>query len=70
MEAEDEAGNKSEQAALRTRTLPEETALVDVLSDESGRAVYTIDGRYIGTEIPSRKGIYIIKQTTTQIVIH
>lgn len=70
VEAEDEAGNKSERATLRTRTLPEETALEEVLSDESGRAVYTINGRYIGTEIPSRKGIYIIKQTTTQIVIH
>lgn len=71
VEAEDEVGNKSERTSLRTRTLPEETALQNVEKEESDRAVYTIDGRYLGTDIPSRKGTYILKtQTTTQIVIH
>ena len=40
------------------------TALRDIewVFDDSATAVYTLDGRYVGTTVPSRSGIYIVRQ--------
>lgn len=35
---------------------------IDGLSGSDAMAVYTLDGRYIGNAMPSRRGIYIVRQ--------
>lgn len=70
VEAEDEAGNKSDRASLYVSTVGE-TALETILPDEDERQVYTLDGRPVGNHVPIQKGTYIIQTTTTTyIVIH
>ena len=66
--AEDKAGNKSERAQLYASTLTD-AALGIVNEDKAGLTVYTIDGHYLGHEIPKNTGIYILKQNNKQSTI-
>lgn len=62
VEAEDAAGNKSEQATLSVQT-EDDTALAD-FTDEFFFQVFDLHGNYIGNQKPQVSGVYIIKQNT------
>lgn len=66
--AEDKAGNKSERAQLYASTLTD-SSFGSVNEDKAGLTVYTIDGHYLGHEIPKNTGIYILKQNNKQSTI-
>lgn len=65
VEAEDESANKSLRAGINVTTLAATTAL-PLTEDGCILRVYNLQGLYIGTQIPTEKGIYIIK-TNNQI---
>ncbi len=68
VEAEDNAGNKSEKASV-TITTPEDTALEDIAAETEVQSVYTTDGKYVGNVIPAKSGIYIVRKNSKQTII-
>ena len=69
VEAEDQAGNKSDKAAIRAFT---RANLIEyVPADDETQGFYTLDGRYIGTLQPRTSGVYIQRkrQKTNLLII-
>lgn len=69
VEAEDAAGNKSEQISIRAKTL-EPSGLQDLRQQQGRYEVYTIEGVLLGNSLPTDRGLYIIKQGKTSKIIY
>ncbi len=59
LQAEDIVGNKSEKAQVYATTL-NDTALDETLSTDNLKAVYNLSGQYVGHQVPTQKGVYIL----------
>jgi chitodextrinase len=62
VEAEDQAGNKSDKAALRVSTLNTALELIDASDPSEPQEVYTLDGRFVGHTVPRTGGPFIVKK--------
>ncbi len=61
--AEDAAGNKSERATIIAHTLPQDDQAIDYFESTTEiEAVYTLNGLYLGKQIPAKSGTYLIRQ--------
>ena len=68
VEAEDQAGNKSDKASIRAYTRA--NAIEYVPADDETVGFYTLDGRFLGTQTPHTTGVYIQrKRQKTNILI-
>lgn len=62
VEAEDQAGNKSDKATLRVSTLNTALELIDASDPSEPQEVYTLDGRFVGHTVPRTGGPFIVKK--------